>query len=138
MDNQNSVQRILLQHGILVTSGRLDQAATSPTFLYGVKSDEGIRRSLTPYTRLSARPSIRTAPVQNKQNVFLSFTLCCNTLCFSIPLRSVSGESEVLIEVTINIMVSWNVIPYNLVHKYQSFGGICCFHLRGNRISQAG
>jgi len=50
MDNQSSVQQIRLEHGILVTSVRLDQAATSPTFLHGVKSDEDIRRSLASCT----------------------------------------------------------------------------------------
>jgi hypothetical protein len=45
MGNQSSVQQIRREHGILVTSVRLDQAATSPTLLHGVKSDEDIRRS---------------------------------------------------------------------------------------------
>jgi hypothetical protein len=75
MDNQSSVQQIRREHGILVTSVRLDQAATSPTLLHGVKSDEDIRRSLAhvPYLSfISFFTPIRTAPIQSKRNTFLA------------------------------------------------------------------
>jgi hypothetical protein len=44
-NNKHLVQQIRCKLVILVTSVRLDQAATSPTFVYGVKCDDDIRRS---------------------------------------------------------------------------------------------
>jgi hypothetical protein len=49
-DNQISVNQIRPEHGILVTSVRLDQAATSLTFQHGAKSDEDIGRFLASCT----------------------------------------------------------------------------------------
>jgi hypothetical protein len=58
---QSCVQQIRCEHAILVTSVRLDKAATSPTFVHGVKPDEGIRRSLTSRTGVSAPSSYQFA-----------------------------------------------------------------------------
>jgi hypothetical protein len=41
--------------------------------------------------------------------------------------------------VTISITVFWDVTVYtsNLVDTYRQFGGTCCLHLKGRRVSQA-
>jgi hypothetical protein len=32
------------------------------------------------------------------------------------------------------IIVVWDMMPYSLVERYQSFGGICCFRLQGRKL----
>jgi hypothetical protein len=39
---------------------------------------------------------------------------------------------DVLTPVSNKILVSWDVMPSNLVDSYQVFGGACCLSLQGN------
>jgi len=89
----------------LVTSVRLDQAATSPTFLQGVKSEEDVRRSV----------ASRTVP--KCQHLHISSHCACQQQAQYLPqlhtvairyvtLPTVESVSEVRTEVTINIVVS--------------------------------
>jgi hypothetical protein len=59
-------------------------------------------------------------------------------LRYNITFPSVRSEFEALTAVSINIMVSWNVTPCNLVHKSKRLRHTCCLHFKSSRVSQAG
>ena len=85
-DNQISVQQIRPEPGILVTSSRLDQAATSPTVVHGVKSDEDIGRSLASCAEVSAPPSNQLALRLSRTSGIECSAAHCVAICYVLLL----------------------------------------------------